>query len=166
MLPGNWKGSSWSHFAFHIVWPIAVCTCVQLPFNKHTSCLYNRYWSICILHVQVELCPSWSSCINCYCISNGKMWKDSTQIFLSYLSCAEATWYHTKMLTINCPSTWASLSGLWLWSFFRFYFIELFKLSCDHMSLFRLNHVVCRSILLCFFYWIPQDLLKYIKYLH
>ena len=26
---------------------IAVCTCVQLPFNKNTSCLYNRYWSIC-----------------------------------------------------------------------------------------------------------------------
>ena len=105
---------------------IAVCTCVQLPFNKHTSCLYNRYWSICI-HVQVELCPSWSSCINCYCISNGKMWKDSTQIFLSYLSCAEATWYHTKMLTINCPSTWASLSGLWLWSFFRFLLHRTFQ---------------------------------------
>ena len=22
MLQGNWKGSSWSHFAFHMVWPI------------------------------------------------------------------------------------------------------------------------------------------------
>ena len=28
-------------------------------------------------------------------------------------------------------------------AFSDFYFIELFKLSCDHMSLFRLNHVVC-----------------------
>ena len=36
-------------------------------------------------------------------------------------------------------------------AFSDFYFIELFKLSCDHMSLFRLNHVVCRSTLLCLF---------------
>ena len=28
-------------------------------------------------------------------------------------------------------------------AFSDFYFIELFKLSCDHISLFRLNHVVC-----------------------
>ena len=116
--------------------------------------------------VQVELCP-WNSCINCYCISNGKMWKDSTQIFLSYLSCAEATWYHTKMLTINLPKH----MGQPVWSliyaaFSDFYFVELFNLSCDHMSLFRLNYVACWSLLLCFFYWIPQDLLKYIKYLH
>ena len=36
-------------------------------------------------------------------------------------------------------------------AFSDLYFIEFVKLSCDHMSLFRLNHVVCRSILLCFF---------------
>ena len=80
------------------------------------------------------------------------MWKDSTQIFFELFVLCRDNMVPYQDADYKLPKH----TGQPGWSliyvaFSDIYFIELFKLSCDHMSLFRLNHVVCWSILLCFF---------------
>ena len=167
MLQGNWKGSSWSHFAFRMVWPI----------DK----LYVHVYSFLLTStLAVSIIDTGQSAYT-YKL-NYAHHEAAASIVIVFLMAKCERIVH-KSFWVICPvqRQHGTIPRCWLLiaqahgpaclvsdyeAFSDFYFIELFKLSCDHMSLFRLNHVVCRSILLCFFYWIPQDLLKYIKYLH
>ena len=72
--------------------------------------VYNRYWSICKYKLNYAHHETAASIVIVFLMA--KCERIVHKSFLSYLSCAEATWYRTKMLTINCPSTWGSLSGL------------------------------------------------------